>query len=96
MLVTALAPTNQILILPQVGLITAALCDIARVANRAVRDTGVAGLHAILSVCANERLPNGVPLSAPTYLDAVFEIMTWTSQRARPGTRPRRLPLPVS
>jgi hypothetical protein len=94
-LVKALAPTNQILILPQVSPITAALCAIARDANRAVRDTGVAGLHAILSVCANERLPNGVTLSAPTYLEEVFEIMTRTSQRARPGTRPRLLPLPV-
>jgi hypothetical protein len=76
MLVTALAPTNQALVLPNLEPITAALCAVARDDIRAVRDTGVAALSTIIDVCAADDLPDISDPPPTSSLATVFAIIT--------------------
>jgi hypothetical protein len=67
-LVKALAQKNSRLILDNVRLITAALCELTRDRIPAVRAAGVAALSAILEACADE-VPNNPPWPTQPYLE---------------------------
>jgi hypothetical protein len=75
MFLKALAQTNNRLILDNVKIITAALCELTRDRIPAVRAAGVAALSAILESCADE-VPNSTPWSTQPYLEMAFSTIT--------------------